>query len=123
SARLPAVFGSKGTSNTVLLMERYARADVGAPPGVLGLQAKVHKWSGPNTTLDCSAPGVGFSNAPQFAPAPGTVDNRTPQGFSASGMQVCLGDGSVRSVTPGTSQQAWNWACNPDDANPPPANW
>src|SRR5262249_43349366 len=79
--------------------------------------------SGPNTTLDCSAPGVGFSNLPQFAPPTGTVDNRTPQGFSSSGMLVCLGDGSVRLVTSGISQQAWNWACNPDDQTPPPANW
>ena len=69
------------------------------------------------------AAGVGFSNLPQFAPAPGTVDNRAPQGFSRSGMQVCLGDGSVRVVTSGISQEAWNWACNPDDPNPPPADW
>jgi prepilin-type N-terminal cleavage/methylation domain-containing protein len=123
-ATLPASFESKGTSNTVMLMERYANAALGGTgPGVLRIQSLHHKWSGVYTSLDCSQPGSGFSNYPQFAPIPASADNRAPQGFSASVMQVCLGDGSVRGINPGMSPTTWNWACDPANANPPPSDW
>jgi prepilin-type N-terminal cleavage/methylation domain-containing protein len=120
---MPGSFGDKGTSNTVMLMERYARAAVGAVGGSVGLLSLNHKWSTAYTGLDCSAPGAGFSNFPQFAPAPSLADNRAPQGFSASGMLVCLGDGSVRGIAPGMAPATWNWACNPSAADAPPADW
>src|SRR5262249_19343754 len=96
-ATLPASFDPKGTSNTVILMERYANTALGGTgPGALRLQSLHHIWSGVNTGLDCSQPGSGFSNYPQFAPIPSLADNRAPQGFAVSVLQVCLGDGSVR---------------------------
>jgi hypothetical protein len=119
-ARLPASFNPKGTSNTVMLMERYALAAVGpsiSPP------TRAHKWSTGYTGLNCSAAGVGYSNYPQFAPPPAQADNRAPQGFSPSVMQVCLGDGSVRTITPGITQATWNWACNPTASTPPGPDW
>jgi prepilin-type N-terminal cleavage/methylation domain-containing protein len=121
-AHIPSSFGFKGTSNTVALMERYAITDINGF-GPFGIIARFHKWSEPWMALDCSQPGVGFSNAPQFAPPPGTADNRAPQGFETTVMLVCLGDGSVRSISPGMSAPTWNWACNPMDENPPPADW
>jgi prepilin-type N-terminal cleavage/methylation domain-containing protein len=121
-AQLPASFNPKGTSNTVMLMERYARAAIGAG-GSVGLLSRNHKWSTGFTGLNCAAPAVGFSNFPQFAPPPDQADNRAPQGFSSSVMQVCLGDGSVRGVSSGMAPGTWNWACNPTDSNPPPADW
>jgi prepilin-type N-terminal cleavage/methylation domain-containing protein len=122
-ARLPASFNPKGTSNTVILMERYARAALPPGGGSIGLLSKNHKWSTAFTALDCSAPGVGFSNFPQFAPAASLTDNRTPQGFSSSVMQVALGDGSVRTISSGMAPATWNWACNPTDPNAPAADW
>jgi prepilin-type N-terminal cleavage/methylation domain-containing protein len=123
-ARLPASFGIKGTSNTVILMERYAYTPVGTTgPGSVGLMQRSHQWSGINTSLDCSVAPAGYSNLPQFAPAQADADYRRPQGFSAAVMQVCLGDGSVRGIDSGMSQVAWNWACNPNDPNPPPPDW
>jgi prepilin-type N-terminal cleavage/methylation domain-containing protein len=119
---LPSSFGFKGTSNTVAIMERYAITDIGGF-GPFRIMARFHKWSEPWVGLDCSQPGVGFSNAPQFAPAPGTADNRAPQGFETTVMLVCLGDGSVRSISPSMSAPTWNWACNPMDENAPPADW
>jgi prepilin-type N-terminal cleavage/methylation domain-containing protein len=118
--RMPASFQPKGTSNTVMLMERYAIAPVGAS---FVLHNQSHFWSTGSTALDCSAPGVGFSNSPQFAPARDKADNRTPQGFTSAVMQVCLGDGSVRVITPGMAPTTWNWACNPTTADAPPADW
>jgi prepilin-type N-terminal cleavage/methylation domain-containing protein len=126
TARLPAAFEPKGTTNTVMLMERFAHVTSGIGkigPGSIGLQSFTHIWSAPQTALDCSQPGVGFSNFPQFAPSPSVVDNRVPQGFSSSVMLVCLGDGSVRSITPGMSPTTWNWACNPVATDPTPSDW
>jgi hypothetical protein len=120
--RLPASFVPKGTSNTVILMERYARCSLGSS-GPLGLQQRVHIWSEAQTSLDCSVPNPLVSNLPQFAPDPSQADNRRPQGFSTTVMQVGLGDGSVRSINSGITQQAWNWACNPTATDPPPASW
>ena len=121
-ARLPASFQPKGTSNTVMLMERYARAAIGGF-GSIGLLSRNHQWSTGFTSLDCSQPAVDYSNAPQFAPPPDQADNRAPQGFSSSVMLVCLGDGSVRPISAGIAPTTWNWACNPTTSDPPPADW
>jgi prepilin-type N-terminal cleavage/methylation domain-containing protein len=67
-ASLPATFDPKGTSNTVILMERYAHTAIGGGFGSLGLQSRSHIWSGSWTSLDCSFAPDGFTNAPQFAP-------------------------------------------------------
>ena len=122
-ARMPASFDPKGTSNTVILMERYAQTAIGGGPGSLGLQSRHHIWSGSWTGLDCSFVPDGFSNAPQFAPPPDQADNRCPQGFTSSVMEVALGDGSVRPISNGISPTTWNWACNPVAADPPPLDW
>lgn len=122
-AMMPSAFGPKGFSNTVILMERYAQTAISSGPGSIGLQSRFHIWSGSFTSLDCSMPGDGFSNAPQFAPPLDQSDNRAPQGFETSVMLVCMGDGSVRSVSPGVSPATWNWACNPGDDNALPVDW
>jgi prepilin-type N-terminal cleavage/methylation domain-containing protein len=121
--RLPSCFTIHGSSNTVMFMERYSQCAVGLSGGSIGLLSKNHVWSTAYTALDCSVPGAGFSNFPQFAPVATLADNRAPQGFSPSAIQVCLGDGSVRSITPGMSPTTWNWGCNPANENPPPADW
>jgi len=121
-SHIPSSFGTKGTSNTVAVMERCANADINSP-GPFRLISLHHIWSEPWIGLDCSQPGVGFSNAPQFNPPPGTIDNRRPQGFDPTAMLVCLGDGSVRHITPSIAPLTWNWACNPMDPNAPPSDW
>jgi prepilin-type N-terminal cleavage/methylation domain-containing protein len=117
-------FGTKGTSNTVMIMERYGLTPVGTGGGSLGLQKHSHLWSGSFTSLDCTTiPAATTSTTPQFAPPPAAADYNRPQGFTATVMQVCLGDGSVRTVGPGVSQPTWTWACDPLNANPPPSDW
>jgi type II secretory pathway pseudopilin PulG len=109
-ARLPASFPD-GTSNTVVLMERYAIANTSG--GQVG-----HFWSASDTWLNVT-PTSGF----QLAPAPVNTFESQPQGFSSGGMQVALGDGSVRSVSAGVSNNTWYLACNPADGQPMPADW
>jgi prepilin-type N-terminal cleavage/methylation domain-containing protein len=122
-ASMPASFGSKGTSNTVILMERYAQTSITGEPGSLGLQSRNHIWSGSWTGLDCSFVPDGYTNAPQFAPTLEQADNRRPQGFTSSAMLVALGDGSVRGVGSDVSATTWNWACNPVSGDVPPSDW
>jgi prepilin-type N-terminal cleavage/methylation domain-containing protein len=109
-ARLPASFPD-GTSNTVVLMERYAQANSSAGQ-------TQHQWSGTNNCIIATSTS-GF----QLAPAPSTANDSQPQGFSLGGMQVALGDGSVRSVDSGVSFNTWYLACNPADGQPMPADW
>jgi prepilin-type N-terminal cleavage/methylation domain-containing protein len=105
-ANMPATF-VKGTSTTVILMERYAQAG-----------GNSHAWSGGDTALF----GAG-SPPPQLKPSAAAANESAPQGFSAGGCQVGLGDGSVRSVNSGVSAGTWNWACDPQNGAPPPADW
>jgi prepilin-type N-terminal cleavage/methylation domain-containing protein len=116
-------FGSKGTSNTVMIMERYARTPVNAS---LALNNRNHIWAAGFTSLDFTViPNVrGFTGfAPQFAPAPNDADVFRPQGFTATVMLTCLGDGSVRTVGPGVSETTWIWACDPLNERPTPPDW
>jgi prepilin-type N-terminal cleavage/methylation domain-containing protein len=124
TANINNSFGSKGTSNTVMIMERYAKAPVNAR---LALRNGNHIWSTAFTALDCTvvpaSGGYTAPPAPQFAPTPAAADNFRPQGFTASVMLVCLGDGSVRAVGPSVSQPTWTWACDPMNGNPSPSDW
>jgi prepilin-type N-terminal cleavage/methylation domain-containing protein len=109
-ARLPASFPD-GTANTVVLMERYSTANTSGGPAW-------HFWSTTDTYVTVT-PTSGF----QLAPAPDNTSESQPQGFSGSGMQVALGDGSVRLVSSGVSPNTWYLACNPADGQPMPADW
>jgi prepilin-type N-terminal cleavage/methylation domain-containing protein len=104
---------SDGTSNTVMLMERYAVSGTGTGAGG-------HPWLGTaaNVLVDPTTTS-GF----QIKPTPAQAMEGLPQGMSSGGMQVALGDGSVRTVTAGTSANTWYLACNPADGNPLPADW
>jgi prepilin-type N-terminal cleavage/methylation domain-containing protein len=109
-ARLPASFPD-GTSNTVVLTERYAQT---LSPG----GATMHYWSTTQTWVS-PTPTSGF----QLAPAQTAAVDALPQGFSSGGMQVGLGDGSVRSVSSGVSFNTWYLACNPADGQVMPSDW
>jgi prepilin-type N-terminal cleavage/methylation domain-containing protein len=118
-ANLNTSFGSKGSSNTVMIMERYAKTPVGQS---LVLNNGNHLWSLAYTGLDCTV-GAATGTAPQFAPAPAAASIHQPQGFTASAMQVCLGDGSVRVVSPNVSPATWVWACDPLNPAGTPLDW
>jgi hypothetical protein len=116
-AKLPAVFASKGTSNTVLLMERYAVA-YGPATGGTGTAQYAHLWSGPDTYIVAAT-----SPPPQPKPAAVAALESSPQGCSSGGCMVGLGDGSTRNVSSGISPTTWNWAGDPNSLLATPSDW
>jgi hypothetical protein len=122
STRFPAAFAMKGTSNTILFVERYAVAS--------GMR---HTWFG---RADCEnylyPPAAGEPAPvqpgqpanlppPQFGVAPEAARNDTAHAFNPSAVQVALADGSARTVTP-SNATAWSWACTFNNA-PQPTGW
>jgi hypothetical protein len=128
-ATFPGFFSLKGTSNTVTIVERYARLNG-------------HWWGCEADNADGSCilygPHTDFRGAvkdPSFGLPPSDPNcSQTANGYSGTGMQVALADGSYRIVAPivtscpnpamGTS--IWGWAVSiggPAGAAPPPAEW
>jgi prepilin-type N-terminal cleavage/methylation domain-containing protein len=76
--------------------------------------------------------GVGMTTVgptPPFTP-PGTNPQsvpasqwQKPNAFNASGIQVGMGDGSVRSVSTGITTATWYSACHPSDGVPLGSDW
>jgi len=59
----------------------------------------------------------------QLAPIPKLCDPTRLQSFSTAGIIVALGDGSVRPVSNGVSQQTWGLAIDPADGQPMGDDW
>jgi len=53
----------------------------------------------------------------------GEIHPYMPNSFHSTSMQTLLLDGSVRGVTSGVSQQAWNCVCQPDDGAVVDSSW
>jgi type II secretory pathway pseudopilin PulG len=108
-AKLPARFGTKGTSRTVILMERYAVAST-----------KIHAWADPGelaTYLDGPKSLVEVGLRPQNA------SNTAAHAFTRAGCQVGLGDAAIRTISPEMKLATFRWACDPDEKLPPPTDW
>jgi prepilin-type N-terminal cleavage/methylation domain-containing protein/prepilin-type processing-associated H-X9-DG protein len=134
-----------GTSNTVLLAERYATCSC-----ITGATAAPAGWTlnfwanGPNSNYasatspyDWDTPGFSFplisgsddnkirasalpsdpggSSVPQSHPALTSCNYETLQGGHTGGVNVVLADGSVRKVYTSISPATWQLACNPSD--------
>jgi len=133
---------SKGTSNTVLICERFAVAGLNTSPNTgnsattpavltgntTGAETSLaHYWASPNNgyfagTWTASS-GYNSNGAPQLAPAITAAQDGLPQGFSSSGACVCLGDASVRLLTSNVSANTWEWANDYINTSNPPADW
>jgi len=114
--RLPATFVA-GTSNTVMYATRYATCNsvdsywASVSNGTRTYFNSTYPQTQPNV-----GPGAGANGVPQ-------CNTAACQGFSATGPQVCMGDNSVRSVSPGVSTTTWNIAINPQGTIPLPSDW
>jgi prepilin-type N-terminal cleavage/methylation domain-containing protein len=138
-----------GTSNTVMLFERYAVAYQPVPITPPGPVTQVnHNFAelsvtngfnptGQPLTTFCvvggnpptpgtgnytpgSYNGIGY----QVRPAPlNTADNTVGQGMGSFGMLVGLGDGTARVLGPQVTAGTWWAACNPRDGNVLPQDW
>ena len=127
--RLPASF-QDGLSNTIAFAEGYATATY----------TTTSSSSGGGTTTT-TAPYTfywwdsGNYNGPTFFASPsnnppftvgvpyGSAPSYLPNAFTASGLQVSMVDGSVRTVSPGVSATTWYLACHPSDGFPMPTDW
>jgi prepilin-type processing-associated H-X9-DG protein len=105
---------SDGLSQTVLFGEGYAWCDS------IGRIA-LYSWFYHNFGLDWyqQANTLMF----QDRPPPQDCDNWRAQSGHRGGMNVALGDGSVRSVNPAISQQTWTSALLPRDDVPLGNDW
>jgi prepilin-type N-terminal cleavage/methylation domain-containing protein/prepilin-type processing-associated H-X9-DG protein len=125
AARMPASFPN-GTSNTLLYAEKYARCTNGAYPeggsywDYWGRYATGGPWyQGPPLfpafALSWNASSIGPPSRFQVQPSPylGNCDPTLASTAHAGGMNVCLADGSVRSLSFSISPATWWALCTP----------
>jgi hypothetical protein len=125
-----------GTSNTVAVVERYANyPNYNGWSNTIFYPCSSTNWGWNNA---CSIYGVYFGTTwPQninMYPPPQIMAPLLPTPGQAAAhfaypntghpvAQTLLMDGSVRGVGATVTQQAWAWACIPEDGNPLPQNW
>jgi prepilin-type N-terminal cleavage/methylation domain-containing protein len=144
SASIPKSFRD-GTSNTIVFLEKYSEcgdgtlyADFGAGSGPQGsyetfwsytyYNGKAYPRSPlyfpfgaeagqaiKNSMGNLVTPGPNLRDLPQFLPTDHLCDPGRVQGYNSGVIQVGLGDGSVRGVTPDISLSTWYRALNPRD--------
>ena len=91
-----------GTSNLIFLMERSAQAGNGTVQ---------HYWYWTNITL---LPNYQAVPPFQVVPNKAQIDDSLAQAFSTSGLQVLLGDSSVKGISSSISPTVWYAANDPD---------
>jgi len=113
--RIPASWPD-GASNQVIFSERFHRC-----------QSTNYDWANEPYVGGGNVPVFWAQNTgypPQFVP----VNQCTPglqyvHAYTNASIQVGLGDGSVRSVTPAVSGTTWYYACTPNDGQVLASNW
>ena len=134
--RMPASFPD-GLSNSVFYTEKYATCVSDGNPA--GSKAYACLWAGSNSNFrpmvchnypykeNWDGPGNGIApnnypdgrtNCLKFQSQPNwmtTCDSARGQSGHTGGINVCLGDGSVRFVSAGISPATWANICNPAD--------
>ena len=150
-ARISATF-TDGTSNTILFAEKYSRCNGFRNPGgtwwMRGVYHGAKSFTGINSpgsddsypgdrlsavfaggvgidgTVWQQGPGSRFLLQPQnFLAHPGPCDMRYASSPHTSGMNVCLGDGSVRFLSAGISGTTWWGACTPNGGEVLGSDW
>ncbi len=106
--RIPVTWArmTDGPSNTVLFGEGYSNCD-------RIRRIALYSWFYHNFGLDWYQQAN--TNMFQTSPKPEDCDNWRAQAGHSSGMNVCLGDGSVRTVNAGISITTWSAAMRAND--------
>ena len=145
-AKIPSSF-QDGTSKTILIAEREAQC--GTPPTSEGGSNELNypgdniiwvpSFAVYNATTPAPGPGTTYVNATninagskfQYMPNPPKVFSLTGAGCDPgrastghpAGMQVCLGDASVRTLGANMSGATWWAACTPSNGDPLGTDW
>ena len=125
-SRIPQSFPD-GTSNVIVYTERYATCGSGG--AVESSNTFGSLWADSNTIW---RPTFCINNYWQTPDGPGCqdrpdwlrdCDHTRAQSPHAGGINVCLGDASVRFVASGITPQTWANACDPRDGAPLGGDW
>ena len=110
---------SDGTSNTIFYAEKYAGCGSSSPSGNLWA------WGWDPNASPVYAVGVTGPQNWQQQPSPWQTNCNPTLASSphTSGMNVALGDGSVRFLSSGMSANTFWLATTPDDGAPLPSDW
>jgi hypothetical protein len=118
-----------GSSNTLLFAENYANC--GSYSHLWGVQWApwwpVYEWDQNEGANYCGNPNAGYGVSAMFQVQPNPYQTVCDFGRASSphtgGMQVAVGDGSVRMLTQSLSPYTW-WLANcPVDGQPMPSDW
>jgi len=117
-AKFPT-FYSDGTSQTIFYAECYSQVTDSIPGGGKGSTWNVTRrwWDNP-VWIPVQSPLM-F----QSAPPPDEASARLPQGFLREGIQVGMGDGSVRFVSDSITTATFYAACTPNAGDILGADW
>ncbi len=103
-----------GTSNTVIIGERYARPNwaynMAWVAGYGWYEPFINQWNY-------------YSPPPQAKPRLNAADPYTFNGFASGGAQVLMGDASVRTVRSSIPQATWQAACTANGGEVLGGNW
>ena len=132
TSRIPSSIPD-GLSNTIFFGEIYASCSLSTNQGAGNSAASL--WADStlpwrpimcHNTSDKHVNG-GYAQCFMFQVRPlpyfGACDPSRGQSSHIGGMNVGLGDGSVRFVSSSISLNTWGFACDPRDGNPLPSDW
>jgi prepilin-type N-terminal cleavage/methylation domain-containing protein len=118
NASIPRTFVD-GTSNTIIFAEQYTQCQNPSQT----TWSTWGDWGGGNVAYfmtdngggkgGCNNANCGFQIQPISNTTNGTCDSTKAQTPHTGGMQVCLGDASVRGVSAGVSTTTFFFACTP----------
>jgi prepilin-type N-terminal cleavage/methylation domain-containing protein len=130
--RIPGSFHD-GMSNTILFTEKYARCEY--PPGSKTGGGNMWAHPGQSWWPVVMAPDYAKYNPNCYGLTPGALFQLQPSPFigscdwtrastgHTSGIQVAMGDGSVRNVTQSISYATWWYAFTPNGGEELPSDW